>query len=254
MENRQFPRIRAGFTLIELLVVIAIIAILAAILFPVFAKAREKARQISCTSNQKQLGLAIIQYVQDYDETYPMVNLDTVAGQVGWANLIQPYVKSVAAYHCPDFPGAQDTSLDLAAYSVTFNYNSMLGYVDYGRMSAWDISDSGQPLSAVSNPSSTVQLMEAYPYNASSMRPYGAGHDCSGLIVPQHSTAPCDDQAMNYSPSGFGNYNGAVQVHTGGGNYAFADGHVKWFRPEKLYGGSTPFSVSGDSPTFHVHD
>ena len=62
---------RRGFTLIELLVVIAIIAILAAILFPVFAKAREKARQITCTSNEKQLGLAFLQYVQDYDETYP---------------------------------------------------------------------------------------------------------------------------------------------------------------------------------------
>ena len=63
---------RSGFTLIELLVVIAIIAILAAILFPVFAQAREKARQISCVSNEKQLALGIIQYVQDYDETYPI--------------------------------------------------------------------------------------------------------------------------------------------------------------------------------------
>jgi len=89
---------RTGFTLIELLVVIAIIAILAAILFPVFAKAREKARQTSCLSNNKQLGLAFIQYVQDYDERYP----GTPAYGDGWAGLIYPYVKSTGVYNCPD--------------------------------------------------------------------------------------------------------------------------------------------------------
>jgi len=89
---------RNGFTLIELLVVIAIIAILAAILFPVFAKAREKARQTSCLSNNKQLGLAFIQYVQDYDERYP----GTPAYGDGWAGLIYTYVKSSGVYKCPD--------------------------------------------------------------------------------------------------------------------------------------------------------
>ncbi|MBC7807537.1 MAG: prepilin-type N-terminal cleavage/methylation domain-containing protein, partial [Akkermansiaceae bacterium] len=69
--QRNQGRVKSGFTLIELLVVIAIIAILAAILFPVFAQAREKARQISCLSNQKQIGIAMMMYVQDYDETYP---------------------------------------------------------------------------------------------------------------------------------------------------------------------------------------
>ena len=74
MHSYSFSRMRRAFTLIELLVVIAIIAILAAILFPVFAKAREKARQITCVSNQKQIGIAILQYVQDYDETLPPSN------------------------------------------------------------------------------------------------------------------------------------------------------------------------------------
>ena len=87
-------RTNKGFTLIELLVVIAIIAILAAILFPVFAKAREKARQTSCASNEKQLGLALIQYVQDYDEFYPR--------SYDWAFETYSYVKSVGAYKCPD--------------------------------------------------------------------------------------------------------------------------------------------------------
>jgi len=88
---------KSGFTLIELLVVIAIIAILAAILFPVFAKAREKARQTTCTSNEKQLGLAFAQYNQDYDENYP-VGI-TTNGHPGsaWAGRIYPYVKSGVA-------------------------------------------------------------------------------------------------------------------------------------------------------------
>jgi prepilin-type N-terminal cleavage/methylation domain-containing protein len=105
-------KIRSGFTLIELLVVIAIIAILAAILFPVFAKVREKARQTQCLSNEKQLGLAMFQYVQDYDETFPagLVNVSasslgnmTGAG-VGWAGAISGYIKSPQMISCPDDP------------------------------------------------------------------------------------------------------------------------------------------------------
>ena len=91
---------RSAFTLIELLVVIAIIAILAAILFPVFAKAREKARQTTCLSNNKQLGLGFLQYYQDWDEKFPASGVNLL-GQ-GWAGLIYPYVKSTGVYKCPD--------------------------------------------------------------------------------------------------------------------------------------------------------
>src|SRR5690242_1981973 len=94
MQTRQ-PR-RAGFTLIELLVVIAIIAILAAILFPVFAQARESARESSCLSNLKQLATAMMMYSQDYDERYP-VN----GNQVYWMDLLQPYVKNSRVFNCP---------------------------------------------------------------------------------------------------------------------------------------------------------
>jgi len=115
---------KVGFTLIELLVVIAIIAILAAILFPVFAKVRDKARQTTCLNNEKQMGLATLEYVQDYDEDYPrgqQVNTTTLAGLYDWTVEIAPYVKSGkvnggyttvnSIYTCPSFPLEPATGL-----------------------------------------------------------------------------------------------------------------------------------------------
>ena len=116
----RIPRSK-GFTLIELLVVIAIIAILAAILFPVFAQAREKARQIACISNEKQMGIAVMQYTQDYDESFPMLQYQTPKSYFGWQNCIYPYIKNGHAdatdasgttnykgqggvFTCPSFP------------------------------------------------------------------------------------------------------------------------------------------------------
>src|ERR1700710_903646 len=110
-------RRRTGFTLIELLVVIAIIAILAAILFPVFASAREKARQTTCASNLKQIGLGVMQYQQDYDETFPMLHYNDAANnEVRWFDAVGPYIKNGDKYSnnrysgaggifkCPDLP------------------------------------------------------------------------------------------------------------------------------------------------------
>src|SRR5476651_2713509 len=102
----QKTLMKKGFTLIELLVVIAIIAILAAILFPVFARARENARRATCQNNLKQLGLGMTQYAQDYDELMPS---DLYAGTSGtfandyvtWGDLIQPYLKSLQVFTCP---------------------------------------------------------------------------------------------------------------------------------------------------------
>jgi prepilin-type N-terminal cleavage/methylation domain-containing protein/prepilin-type processing-associated H-X9-DG protein len=131
----KVTRLQKGFTLIELLVVIAIIAILAAILFPVFAQARESARTISCLSNQKQIGTAVIMYLQDYDEKYPWaaINLNDCAASGrpagcgypeynrrdmpwvnlrvtawGWDKLIYPYVKNIQAYKCPSASDGDD--------------------------------------------------------------------------------------------------------------------------------------------------
>src|SRR5438094_4972769 len=100
-----FPRTRPGFTtkgftLIELLVVIAIIAILAAILFPVFARARENARRSSCQSNLKQIGLGMAQYTQDYDETYPIMPYNGGAGP-GLGAYLDSYIKSSQIWRCP---------------------------------------------------------------------------------------------------------------------------------------------------------
>src|SRR5947207_1538939 len=102
--KRQSSRRRsgaAGFTLIELLVVIAIIAVLSAILFPVFAQAREKARQSSCASNMRQMSLAVQMYTQDYDERLPLAATATATSFLNWHDLADPYVKNIQIWICP---------------------------------------------------------------------------------------------------------------------------------------------------------
>ena len=94
-------RAKRAFTLIELLVVIAIIAILAAILFPVFAKAREKARQSSCQSNLKQLSVAIQQYTQDYDERFCVATMGNTNTALGWGDALDAYIKNMQVFDCP---------------------------------------------------------------------------------------------------------------------------------------------------------
>ncbi len=133
---------RRGFTLIELLVVIAIIAILAAILFPVFAKARAKARQASCLSNLKQLGLACLMYAQDYDEdlVWPFM---TQSGPVKWPNgdmntfdtwfrSVYPYVKNIHIYHCPTLPGRWAWAGEpTSTFFYGYNYHLMWRNITY---------------------------------------------------------------------------------------------------------------------------
>jgi prepilin-type N-terminal cleavage/methylation domain-containing protein/prepilin-type processing-associated H-X9-DG protein len=113
MEVRDMRR---GFTLIELLVVIAIIAILAAILFPVFARAREKARQSSCLSNVKQITLGLDMYNNDYDGYWPSYHSD----YMGWAELVMPYVKNEQIFHCPSHDSTASATLSYAANDSSF--------------------------------------------------------------------------------------------------------------------------------------
>jgi len=145
---------QSGFTLIELLVVIAIIAILAAILFPVFAAAREKARQTSCASNLKQIGLALIQYYQDYDEAMvPAVTGTTAGGGTTsatsylWTDAIFPYVKSTGIYMCPDDPESEPGKTPWQQYGGSHCYASYVLNAGYwGPIFNYCSGHSGQPM------------------------------------------------------------------------------------------------------------
>ena len=197
-----------GFTLIELLVVIAIIAILAAILFPVFARAREKARQTSCLSNIKQMGLAVIQYVQDYDECYPfgyrgtggefspVMNATRAAGAwVAWFDAIYPYVKNVQVYVCPSYNGSQD-----------YNYNPWMWPRSYTPATPTRLVN-------VSAPAETIMLYDTY----------NGFHPCGYPWVVNARTAPnCEGKpAADYQTYKYAR-------HNSGCNIAFGDGHSKW--------------------------
>ena len=119
-------RRRQGFTLIELLVVIAIIAILAAILFPVFARAREKARQAGCQSNLKQIGLATIMYAQDYDETLPPILMQSGANMYAVNEILHAYVKNEQIWRCgSDDVGAVETTEVGAAMNISYSGNTV---------------------------------------------------------------------------------------------------------------------------------
>ncbi|NCO36548.1 MAG: hypothetical protein AUJ92_04690 [Armatimonadetes bacterium CG2_30_59_28] len=200
---------RRGFTLIELLVVIAIIAILAAILFPVFAKAREKARTSSCQSNLKQLGIAMLMYVQDYDEVFPVSHYWIGTDAPTWRVRIFPYVKNAQAFACPS---AADLStftgtvwLDnaqAAGYSEPYAHNYGNGGVSRGMAS-------GPSMAEIAVPADTVLLQD------------GSGGFVDG--DPELDTA-----------HGYVRTDAAGRRHTDGANYSFVDGHVKWMRPTNV--------------------
>jgi prepilin-type processing-associated H-X9-DG protein len=208
------------------LVVIAIIAILAAILFPVFARARENARRASCQSNLKQIGLGIMQYAQDYDEKFPLWYADnggtvgsfdrrtTGAGtnptyDQGWAELIQPYVKSTQILQCPS-----ESTAPAPAGSNSY------GYSDY----ASNLSDINAYTGMVGlvAPSQTVLALD-FSYIGTSSPP-GPSGDSSSTIFAYWSWAPTPDtgQVDRY------------HQHLGGDNILFCDGHVKWLKPQMI--------------------
>jgi len=212
----------------QLLVVIAIIAILAAILFPVFAKAREKARQITCLSNEKQLGLAFLQYAQDNNEIFPQAHWNN---EVGWAGEIYPYVKSAGAFTCPDDP-TQGVSNKDGTRSVPVSYAMNDGLSVYG----------GCPLSYMNAPSSTVELLETIGATVVVTQP---DEDTNG-----YTTTPPTSWESNTADGGSdfkgwwggngdtyatGNMGGAADggtaAHTGASNFLLCDGHAKYINP-----------------------
>ena len=201
---------KRGFTLIELLVVIAIIAILAAILFPVFAKAREKARQSSCLSNLKQLSLGMIQYTQDYDERFALrdcgrVAVAPVAGatdfnwvsswssyQNTWINQIYPYVKNTQVYKCPSGPN-EPIGCDYGMPDYGYTTTPAVALVDMFR------SVPPPSMGRFTRPAETMMMTEKM-----------VGSNPQYVLMNQ--------------------YYGCAPRHNEGGNVAFIDGHVKWMK------------------------
>jgi prepilin-type N-terminal cleavage/methylation domain-containing protein/prepilin-type processing-associated H-X9-DG protein len=202
-----------GFTLIELLVVIAIIAILAAILFPVFARARENARRSSCQSNLKQIGLGIMQYTQDFDEKYvPRQN-----PHGNWGQLTQPYVKSVQLFACPSNPRASTNVMD-STVPATIQTPIPRSYAANPRIMN---ENNGLAMSALNAPATKILVgeMEANGWN--------------DMLAPSHmqgwSTPP---NAITATYAG----------HLGTMNVLFADGHVKAMKPVNMV---TPLNMWG---------
>lgn len=259
--TKVLSRQQSAFTLIELLVVIAIIAILAAILFPVFAQAREKARGASCLSNEKQIGTATYMYVQDYDESYPLLVSfgtripnpldpnDRPGGTTGkgrrpmWQALIYPYIKSWEVYNCPSDPFKKTDPISRYHY-LSYGYNG--GYLCNFTSFTPNASDASGQMWPGINLAANLRPAQIIAFADSSGKDPGVGYYVEGAEVEPPDASPSKQIwyccGSNGSTIGWGVDGGSLcggpnhvtgcfaPRHQEGGNFVFCDGHAKYLK------------------------
>lgn len=228
MNTLNLKSARKAFTLIELLVVIAIIAILAAILFPVFARARENARRTSCLSNIKQIGLGMMQYLQDYDETYPMsYNGLNPSGSRYWNEILQPYIKSDQVFRCP--------SSDMTG--VVGNYGAMREVLPLS-------GGAFLRLPAIQAAASVYMIFDYGNYYASPSNVTTSGPNSQYLPGMGTNGGVCnnltDGGAIKYKDCQTGR-------HFSGVNMAYADGHAKWLKSSVIVADARHYITTGST-------
>jgi prepilin-type N-terminal cleavage/methylation domain-containing protein/prepilin-type processing-associated H-X9-DG protein len=225
-------RHRPAFTLIELLVVIAIIAILAAILFPVFAQARDKARQATCTSNLRQIGSAIMMYVQDYSEAYPLVS-QYPSEKIQWYDMINPYIKAqnkhVDIFKCPSLTRRSNEVAASGGYGV--NYLHVIQYpkeFNNAKALPWYSAarnDGPATTGKLVRPAETIMVADAEAECGSAQGTGWNGVYCP-IELPQGPTW--------YAQFCLTKTWALAKRHASGGNYLMADGHVVWKRRDAV--------------------